>query len=164
MTGAVLSHHASRRADGLATSAALEQNTPASLGKACELSPARNPDAAMLRTPVIPAQAGIQRGSATGFPRCAGEMSEGQRGHTPSIKRASLSFRAQRGISLPFLRQQKGDAASEARRRGFYTPQPSRSNNTPHLLPRIRYPRDILVNLLQPQVVFAVQAICPFHV
>ena len=32
---------------------------PASLGKACELSPARNPDAAMLRTHVIPAKTGI---------------------------------------------------------------------------------------------------------
>ena len=83
MTGAELSHHAPRRADGLATSAVLDKKTPASLGKACKLSPARNPDAAMLRTPVIPAQAGIQRGRATGFPPLAGEMSEGQRGHTP---------------------------------------------------------------------------------
>ncbi len=49
MTGADLSHHASRRADGLATSAVLDTKTPTSLGKACKLSPARNPDAAMLR-------------------------------------------------------------------------------------------------------------------
>ena len=48
MTGAPLSN-ASRRADGLATSAVLDTKTPTSLGKACELSPARNPDAAMLR-------------------------------------------------------------------------------------------------------------------
>ena len=54
MTGAVLSHHASRRADGLATSAVLDTKTPTSLGKACKLSPARNPDAAMLRTSMIP--------------------------------------------------------------------------------------------------------------
>ena len=53
MTGADLSHHASRRADGLATSAVLDTKTPTSLGKACELSPAPNPDAAMLR-PSIP--------------------------------------------------------------------------------------------------------------
>ncbi len=70
MTGAHLSHHASRRADGLATSAVLEQKPPTSLGKACELSPARNPDAAMLRKT-----------------RHSGE-SRNLEGHTPSIKRA----------------------------------------------------------------------------
>ena len=66
MTGADLSN-ASRRADGLATSAVLDTETPTSLGKACELSPARNPDAAMLRqdNPPLRAARGTRASVAT---------------------------------------------------------------------------------------------------